>query len=69
MAGTDGPIHQWSGRLPVEGEYVIEVINPEGDSTDFWLTTTLSMTPADGHMFYVNRADLMAPDQEQLLVA
>lgn len=69
MAGADGPIHEWSGRLPVDGDYVIEVINPEEDSAEFWLTTTLSMTPVDGRMFYVDRGDLMEPDQEQVLVA
>jgi hypothetical protein len=45
MAGADGPIHRWSGRLPVDGDYVIEVINPEGNSADFELTTTLSPAP------------------------
>lgn len=27
------------------------------------------MTPVDGRMFYVDRGDLMEPDQEQVLVA
>lgn len=69
MAGADGTIHEWSGRLPMDGDYVIEVINPEGDSTDFWLTTTVSMTPVDGYMFYVDRGDAIKPDQKALLVA
>ncbi|HSR33168.1 MAG TPA: hypothetical protein VLY63_21595 [Anaerolineae bacterium] len=48
MAGADDPIHLWSGRLPVDGDYVIEVINLEDDSVDFGLTTTISPTPAPG---------------------
>lgn len=63
MVEADGPIHMWSGRLPVDGDYVIEVINPEEDSAESWLTATLSMTPADGRMFHVDRGDPMEPDQ------
>lgn len=47
MAGADGPIHQWSGPLPVDGDYVIEVINPEEGSAAFRLTASLSATPAN----------------------
>lgn len=42
MAGADGPIHQWSGQLPVDGDYVVEVINPGHAAVDFELTVTLS---------------------------
>lgn len=45
MAGADGPIHQWAGRLPIDGSYVIEVINPGGDSVEFELNTTLTSAP------------------------
>lgn len=42
MAGADDPIHQWSGRLPIDGDYVVEVINPGHTAADFELTVTLS---------------------------
>jgi hypothetical protein len=48
MAGADGPIHQWAGRLPVDGSYVIEVINIGRDSADFELTASFSRAPAAG---------------------
>lgn len=41
MAGADGPIHHWSGVLPVTGDYVIEVLNPGTGLANFNLTVAI----------------------------
>lgn len=41
MAGADGPIHFWSGTLPVSGDYVVEVLNPGPGRANFSLTITI----------------------------
>lgn len=41
MAGADGPIHNWTGPLPVSGDYVIEVLNPGTGLANFDLTVTI----------------------------
>lgn len=41
MAGADGPIHNWSGVLPVTGDYIIEVLNPGTGLANFNLTVTI----------------------------
>lgn len=38
MAGADGPIHYWSGTLPVSGDYIVEVLNPGPGLANFSLT-------------------------------
>lgn len=42
MAGAGGPIHQWSGVLPVTGDYTIEVRATRAAAADFYLTVTVS---------------------------
>jgi LysM repeat protein len=46
MAGAGGPIHQWEGRLPVTGDYTIEVRATGSVPADFRLTVTIP--PAAG---------------------
>ncbi|MEZ4733983.1 MAG: LysM peptidoglycan-binding domain-containing protein [Caldilineaceae bacterium] len=41
MAGAGGPIHRWSGVLPVTGDYVIEVLNPGTGLANFNLTVAI----------------------------
>jgi hypothetical protein len=41
MAGADGPIHTWTGVLPFNGDYVIEVLNPGTGLANFDLTVTI----------------------------
>jgi hypothetical protein len=41
MAGADGPVHTWSGMLPVSGNYVVEVLNPGTGLANFDLTVTV----------------------------
>lgn len=41
MAGASGPIHQWSGVLPVTGDYTIEVRATRQAAADFYLTVTV----------------------------
>ena len=41
MAGADGPIHNWSGRLPATGDYIIEVLNSGTGLANFALTVTV----------------------------
>ncbi len=41
MAGADGPIHNWSGRLPATGDYIIDVINTGTGLANFALTVTI----------------------------
>lgn len=41
MAGAGGPIHQWSGVLPVTGDYTIEVRATRQTAADFYLTVTV----------------------------
>lgn len=41
MAGAGGPIHQWTGVLPVTGDYTIEVRATRQAAADFSLTVTI----------------------------
>ena len=41
LAGSDGPIHNWSGVLPANGDYVIEVLNPGTGLANFSLTASI----------------------------
>ncbi|MEZ4662760.1 MAG: LysM peptidoglycan-binding domain-containing protein [Caldilineaceae bacterium] len=41
LAGSDGPIHNWTGVLPINGDYIVEVLNPGTGLANFSLTVTI----------------------------
>ncbi len=41
LAGADGSVHNWTGWLPVSGDYIIEVLNPGTGLANFHLTVAI----------------------------
>ena len=41
LAASDGPIRNWSGKLPTTGDYIIQVINPINGVANFSLTVDI----------------------------
>lgn len=41
LAGSDGPIHNWTSVLPLNGDYIVEVLNPGTGLANFSLTVTI----------------------------
>lgn len=41
LAATDGSVHNWSGKLPVTGDYIIQVINPVNGVANFSLNVDI----------------------------
>ncbi len=47
LAGADGIIQNWTGRLPTTGDYTVEVINTGQGAANFTLQVTI-VTPGNG---------------------
>lgn len=47
LAGADGIIQNWTGRLPATGDYTVEVINTAQGAANFTLRVTI-VTPGNG---------------------